>query len=275
MNLQSTKPKQPSCNGSRAAIPHRNNSSNTNSVQHIRKINNCNISVDEASNKMNNIHINTNNNNNCHERDNNIEDDPQLLMIQSNSQDSATNIIAIHTDDDPPIHSYPSYDDDSSSCNSSSSDPNNKHSNNNNSDTDNNSTSSTKHRRQLRELKASSDDCWDINLSDDEIGDNSGNNLPLDWNSSLVRRQFMKQRREVVMELCEAGNSDKSGGEKKNQTINLAELCKIQYAHFVVLKMIKYCFRDDVCVKFIVKVSLILLLYYLLFRVLCDYVILI
>jgi len=83
------------------------------------------------------------------------------------------------------------------------------------------------------------------------------------------------QRREVVMELCEAGNSDKSGGEKKNQTINLAELCKIQYAHFVVLKMIKYCFRDDVCVKFIVKVSLILLLYYLLFRVLCDYVILI
>ena len=67
------------------------------------------------------------------------------------------------------------------------------------------------------------------------------------------------QRREVVMELCEAGSgsgdSKSGGGEKKNQTINLAELCKIQYAHFVVLKMIKYCFRDDVCVKLIVKVS--------------------
>ena len=65
------------------------------------------------------------------------------------------------------------------------------------------------------------------------------------------------QRREVVMELCEAGSgSDGKSGEKKNQTINLAELCKIQYAHFVVLKMIKYCFRDDVCIKLIVKVSL-------------------
>jgi hypothetical protein len=32
-------------------------------------------------------------------------------------------------------------------------------------------------------------------------------------------------------------------------------LCKIQYAHFVVLKMIKYCARDEVCVKLIVKVS--------------------
>ena len=67
------------------------------------------------------------------------------------------------------------------------------------------------------------------------------------------------QRREVVMELCDAGSSGsdggKSSGEKKNQSINLAELCKIQYAHFVVLKMIKYCFRDDVCVKLIVKVS--------------------
>lgn len=72
------------------------------------------------------------------------------------------------------------------------------------------------------------------------------------------------QRREVVMELCEAGSGsgDKSSGEKKNQTINLAELCKIQYAHFVVLKMIKYCFRDDVCVKLIVKVSLLVLLLY-------------
>jgi len=176
---------------------------------------------------MNNIHINTNNNNNCHERDNNIEDDPQLLMIQSNSQDSATNIIAIHTDDDPPIHSYPSYDDDSSSCNSSSSDPNNKHSNNNNSDTDNNSTSSTKHRRQLRELKASSDDCWDINLSDDEIGDNSGNNLPLDWNSSLVRRQFMKQQQQ--QQVVDGGNRDDNvqdrsyRKEKRRPSINMQQ----------------------------------------------------
>lgn len=65
-----------------------------------------------------------------------------------------------------------------------------------------------------------------------------------------------EQRREVVMELCDAAGaaSKKSkGNEKNNQNVNLAELCKIQYAHFVVLKMIKYCARDETCVKLIVK----------------------
>ena len=49
-----------------------------------------------------------------------------------------------------------------------------------------------------------------------------------------------EQRREIVMELCQTGN--------------LAELSKVQYAHFVVLKMIKYCYRDEECVRAIVKV---------------------
>mmetsp|Transcript_20474 Transcript_20474/g.37310 ORF Transcript_20474/g.37310 Transcript_20474/m.37310 type:complete len:669 (+) Transcript_20474:122-2128(+) len=63
-----------------------------------------------------------------------------------------------------------------------------------------------------------------------------------------------EQRREVVVELCDAGkNKDDDKGKKNNQNVNLAELCKIQYAHFVVLKMIKYCSRDDMCVKLIVK----------------------
>jgi len=48
------------------------------------------------------------------------------------------------------------------------------------------------------------------------------------------------QRKEIAMELCQTGN--------------LAELSKVQYAHFVVLKMIKYCYRDDECVRAIVKV---------------------
>jgi len=67
-----------------------------------------------------------------------------------------------------------------------------------------------------------------------------------------------EQRRAVVVELCEAGNS--GGGSKSavkdthnNQNPIVAELCKIQYAHFVVLKMIKYCARDDACSKLIVK----------------------
>jgi pumilio family protein 6 len=48
-----------------------------------------------------------------------------------------------------------------------------------------------------------------------------------------------QQRKEVVMELCEQDD--------------LQELCKVQYAHFCVLKMIKYCYRDAECVRAIVK----------------------
>jgi len=66
-----------------------------------------------------------------------------------------------------------------------------------------------------------------------------------------------EQRRDVVLELCDAGGGGGGGNgkanQKNNQSINLAELCKIQYAHFVVLKMIKYCARDETCVKLIVK----------------------
>ena len=49
-------------------------------------------------------------------------------------------------------------------------------------------------------------------------------------------------------------NNDKATMKKDESKMNLAELCKIQYAHFIVLKMIKYCPRDEVCVKLIVKV---------------------
>jgi pumilio family protein 6 len=55
-----------------------------------------------------------------------------------------------------------------------------------------------------------------------------------------------EERLEAVRELC---------ANDKEQNVNLAELCKIQYAHFVVLKMIKYCGRDEECVRLIVKVS--------------------
>ena len=51
-----------------------------------------------------------------------------------------------------------------------------------------------------------------------------------------------------------SNNNDKATMKKDESKMNLAELCKIQYAHFVVLKMIKYCARDEVCVKLIVKV---------------------
>ena len=61
-----------------------------------------------------------------------------------------------------------------------------------------------------------------------------------------------QQRLEVVKELCRA--DVKKDDDTKNN-VNLAELCKIQYAHFVVLKMIKYGGRDEECIKLIVKVS--------------------
>jgi pumilio family protein 6 len=49
-----------------------------------------------------------------------------------------------------------------------------------------------------------------------------------------------EQRKQLVMELCEGDN--------------LQELCKVQYAHFCVLKMTKYCHRDAECVRAIVRV---------------------
>mmetsp|Transcript_28218 Transcript_28218/g.59686 ORF Transcript_28218/g.59686 Transcript_28218/m.59686 type:complete len:647 (+) Transcript_28218:147-2087(+) len=62
------------------------------------------------------------------------------------------------------------------------------------------------------------------------------------------------EKRETVKELC-GNNGGKGPGtiDKNISTVNLAELCKIQYAHFVVLKMIKYCARDEECVRLIVK----------------------
>lgn len=72
-----------------------------------------------------------------------------------------------------------------------------------------------------------------------------------------------EERREIVKELCGAAgaasagnNGGKGAGSAGNSgnTVSLADLCKIQYAHFVVLKMIKYCARDEECVRLIVKV---------------------
>jgi hypothetical protein len=51
-----------------------------------------------------------------------------------------------------------------------------------------------------------------------------------------------EQRKQVMEELCKDGN--------------LFELARNQYAHFVVLKAIKYCEKNDDCVKMIVKVRM-------------------
>jgi len=52
-----------------------------------------------------------------------------------------------------------------------------------------------------------------------------------------------QQRKEILTEICESEGS-------------LAEMAKIQYAHFCCLKFIKYCSRDDASVKMIVKVRI-------------------
>mgnify|MGYP002785444692 CR=1 FL=1 len=51
-----------------------------------------------------------------------------------------------------------------------------------------------------------------------------------------------EQRKELLKEIC----AESAAG--------LAELSKIQYAHFCCLKFIKYCNRDQECVKMMVKV---------------------
>jgi pumilio family protein 6 len=50
-----------------------------------------------------------------------------------------------------------------------------------------------------------------------------------------------EQRKEILTEICKSEGS-------------LAEMAKIQYAHFCCLKFIKYCARDDASIKMIVKV---------------------
>lgn len=49
-----------------------------------------------------------------------------------------------------------------------------------------------------------------------------------------------EQRKEILAEICKVEGS-------------LAEMAKIQYAHFCCLKLIKYCARDDACIRMIVK----------------------
>ena len=57
------------------------------------------------------------------------------------------------------------------------------------------------------------------------------------------------QRKEILDELL-----DTTADDSANHT--LPELSKVQYAHFVTLKLIKYCSRDDDSVKLIVKVRI-------------------
>ena len=52
-----------------------------------------------------------------------------------------------------------------------------------------------------------------------------------------------EQRKELLKEICAEGAA------------GLAELSKIQYAHFICLKVIKYCNRDPDCLKMIVRVG--------------------
>lgn len=50
----------------------------------------------------------------------------------------------------------------------------------------------------------------------------------------------VEQRKEILIEICKTEGS-------------LADMAKIQYAHFCCLKLIKYCARDDTSIKMIVK----------------------
>jgi len=75
---------------------------------------------------------------------------------------------------------------------------------------------------------------------------------------AVIQFGDQKQRYVVVKELCASEKSDVRKGEDKSanggtKEGNLAELCKVQYAHFVVLKMIKYCAKEVESSKIIAK----------------------
>ena len=65
-------------------------------------------------------------------------------------------------------------------------------------------------RRQLREIAAQSDDCWDTQLSDDEVS----SSLPMEWNASMVRRKMMRQSINSRKQKDSSGNYEVGGGGK-------------------------------------------------------------
>ena len=60
----------------------------------------------------------------------------------------------------------------------------------------------------------------------------------------------------IVQAAIQFGNDDQRLEVVKELSTNVSELSKVQYAHFAVLKMIKYCSRNKDAVKIIVKVSI-------------------
>lgn len=65
-----------------------------------------------------------------------------------------------------------------------------------------------------------------------------------------------KQRKVIVEEICVGDGGDAAGGGRKGNSNNsFIELAKSQYAHFVVLKMIKHCYKDNESIALIVKVG--------------------
>ena len=59
----------------------------------------------------------------------------------------------------------------------------------------------------------------------------------------------------VVQAVIKHGTPTQLREAVKELAKGIPELSKVQYAHFVVLKMIQSCHRDDECVRLIVKVS--------------------
>ena len=57
------------------------------------------------------------------------------------------------------------------------------------------------------------------------------------------------ERKKILIELCAKNSEERSSSGPGN----LVELSKSQYAHFVVLKLIKYCHKDPECVDMIIK----------------------
>ena len=59
----------------------------------------------------------------------------------------------------------------------------------------------------------------------------------------------------IVQALIQFGSNEQRTSILKELSDSIPEMSKIQYAHFVVLKLIKYCARDESCRRLIVKVS--------------------
>lgn len=147
----------------------------------------------------------------------------------STNSESTSPLPTTSNEDDPPIAHYDSPDEHDRNDSKPSSSSQEE-------EDDDDEVSPRTRRIQLRKLMAASDDCWDTNLSDDEMQSGGGamsSALPLEWEANMIRRQMMRRSNNNIIHNTSGSNnvgaaavataiSGSGQGSNINATVNTA-----------------------------------------------------